>query len=40
MCYKLEYKKKEVAGSKIRNMSGSTDREQSSTDRETGSTEF
>ena len=29
-CYKLEYKKKEVVDSRIRNMPGSTDREEGS----------
>ena len=31
-CYKLEYKKKEVADSRIQNMLGSIDQEEGSTD--------
>ena len=32
MCYKSEYKNKEVASSEIRNMPSSTDQEEGSTD--------
>ena len=34
-CYNSKYKNKEAAGSRIRNMPGSTDREECSTNRDT-----
>ena len=40
MCCKLEYKKKEATGSRIRNMPGSTDPKEGLTNRDANSSDF